>query len=318
MPFLGVDIGGTKTIVAVADEKGKIIAQERINTPRERGPDAVLSEIVSAAKLLLSNASLSVRDIKAIGVGCGGPIDRKKGMIITAPNLPGWENLPIVEFFRNTFSAPTYIDNDVNLAALGEARRGHGVGREPMAYFNIGTGIGGGIIIDGQLYRGCGNAGEFGHQIILPDGPKCVCGRRGCLESLASGTSIARRAREYLVTAPGSAILRYADVIQSVSAEHVALAAQDGDSLALQIWQETGEYVGLGIANVVNILHPRLVVVGGGVVKVGAVLLEPIRRTLWDRAMVELIRDVELLPSLLGDQAGIVGAIHLALESGGS
>jgi len=314
VPFLGIDIGGTKTIVAVADEKGIIIAQERINTPRERGPDAVLWEIVSAANRLLRNASFSVRDIKAIGVGCGGPLDREKGIILSAPNLSGWKNLPIAEYFTNTLSAPTYIENDVNLAALGEARRGHGVGRDPMAYFNIGTGIGGGIIIDSQLYRGCGNAGEFGHQIILPDGPKCLCGRRGCLEALASGTSIARRAREYLASVPGSAILRYAGVIESVSAEHVALAAQDGDPLALQIWQETGEYVGLGVANVVNILHPRLVVLGGGVVKVGAVLLEHIQRTLSERAMVELVRDVELLPSLLGDQAGIVGAICLAME----
>ncbi|MCL6628946.1 MAG: ROK family protein [Armatimonadetes bacterium] len=317
MPFLGIDIGGTKTIVAVADEKGIIIAQERINTPRERGPDAVLWEIVSAANRLLRNASFSVRDIKAIGVGCGGPLDREKGVILSAPNLSGWENLPIAEYFTNTLSAPTYIENDVNLAALGEARRGHGVGRDPMAYFNMGTGIGGGIIIDGQLYRGCGNAGEFGHQIILPDGPECLCGRRGCLEALASGTSIARRARECLASVPGSAILRYAGVIESVSAEHVALAAQDGDPLALQIWQETGEYVGLGVANVLNILHPRLVVLGGGVVKVGAVLLEHIQRTLSERAMVELVRDVELLPSLLGDQAGIVGAICLAMESVG-
>lgn len=317
MPFLGIDIGGTKTIVAVADEKGGMIAQERINTPRERGPEAVLSEIVSAAKLLLCRANLSAIDIKAIGVGCGGPLEREKGIIVTAPNLSGWENLAIAEYFTNMLSAPTYIDNDVNLAALGEARRGHGVGRDPLAYFNIGTGIGGGIIIDGQLYRGCGNAGEFGHQIILPDGPDCLCGRRGCLEALASGTSIARRAREYLASVPESAILRYAGGIESVSAEHIALAARDGDPLALQIWQETGEYVGLGVANVVNILHPRLVVVGGGVVKVGDILLEPIRRTLLDRAMVELVRDVELLPSLLGDQAGIIGAIYLAMESVG-
>lgn len=317
MPFLGIDIGGTKTIVAVADEKGVIIAQERINTPLERGPEAVLSEIASAANLLLRRASLSTIGIKAIGVGCGGPLDRQKGVILSAPNLSGWENLPIAEYFTNTLSAPTYIDNDVNLAALGEARRGHGVGRDPMVYFNIGTGIGGGIIIDGRLYRGCGNAGEFGHQIILPDGPECLCGRRGCLEALASGTSIARRAREYLASVPGSTILRYAGVIESVSAEHVALAAQDGDPLALQIWQETGEYVGLGVANVVNILHPRLVVLGGGVVMVGAVLLEHIQRTLFERAMVELVRDIELLPSLLGDQAGIVGAIYLAMESVG-
>lgn len=308
----GIDIGGTKTIVAVASDDGTIIAQERIDTPREQGPAKVLAEIESALRRLLQQTGVS--DIEAICIGCGGPLDRERGIILTAPNLPGWENLDLCGYFHNTFNAPVFLDNDVNLMALGEAREGAGVGVDYMAYFNVGTGIGGGIIIGGKLYRGCGNAAEFGHQVILPDGPPCLCGKHGCLESLCSGTSIARRTREYLVDNPDSLILELAGSMDRVTGHVVAQAAREGDSLALRIWRETGEYLGIGIANVINILNPRLVVLGGGVVEVGDLLLEPARQTAHDRAMTQLADDVTIVPGKLGNQAGIVGAIHLALE----
>ena len=313
MPVLGVDIGGTKTIVAVADNGGCILAQAKISTPREQGPAAVLSEIESTLKRLVEEAGIEPGEIQGLGIGCGGPLDRDRGVILTAPNLPGWDNLPLAEYFETAFHVPAYLDNDVNLAALGEARKGAGVGVDHFAYFNIGTGIGGGIIIDGRLYRGCGNAGEFGHQTILPDGPECLCGRRGCLESLASGTSIARRAREQLSDYPESLVLRYAGDADTITAEYVFKAALDGDLLARRIWKETAEYLGLGIANVVNILNPRRVILGGGVVKAGDLLLDEVRRTVKERAMAQLARDVEIVPGVLGDQAGILGAIYLAL-----
>jgi glucokinase len=315
MLFLGIDIGGTKTIVAVADDDGAIVAQAKISTTREAGPSAVLVEIERTAHALLINHQPSTIDhpVGAIGIGCGGPLDRDRGVILTAPNLPGWDNLPLTEYFETAFHVPAYLDNDVNLAALGEARKGAGVGVDHFAYFNIGTGIGGGIIIDGRLYRGCGNAGEFGHQTILPDGPECLCGRRGCLESLASGTSIARRGRERLPDYPESLILCHAGDAKSITAEHVFKAALDGDPLAREIFQETGEYLGLGVANVVNILNPRRVILGGGVVTAGDLLLDEVRRTVKERAMAQLARDVEIVPGALGDQAGILGAIYLAL-----
>ena len=313
MSLLGIDIGGTKTIIAVADDSAHIIAQERINTPREQGPDIVLSEIEFAGKLLLQEARLARGDVRAIGIGCGGPLDRNKGIILTAPNLPGWENLHLAAYFQDAFRATAYLDNDVNLMALGEARVGAGTGVDYMAYFNIGTGIGGGIIIDGKLYRGCGNAAEFGHQIILPDGPRCLCGRRGCLESLCSGTSIARRAREQLADHPESRILSAAGDLNDVTAHHVAEAAREGDDLALKIWRETGEYLGLGVANVVNILNPRRVVLGGGVMEAEDLFLDAVRETVSEHAMKQLAEDVEIVPGMLGDQAGIIGAVHLAL-----
>jgi len=310
MSVLGVDIGGTKTIVAVADDRG-IIAQERIDTPREQGPSAVLSAIEQAIRSIITHYAVR---ITSVGIGCGGPLDRERGIILVAPNLPGWENLDLAGYFRNALGAPVSLDNDVNLMALGEAREGAGVGIDHLAYFNIGTGIGGGIVIGGKLYRGCGNAAEFGHQIILPDGPPCLCGKRGCLEALASGTSIARRARELLADHPDSAILSLAGSTENVTARIVAQAALEGDDLARRIWLETGEYLGIGIANVINILNPRMVVLGGGVVEAGDLLLDPVRRTVRERAMTQLADDAQIVRGSLGEQAGIIGAIHLALE----
>lgn len=300
MPYLGIDIGGTKTIVAFADDSGSIIVQQSLRTPRNQGPSAVLSEISRAAHALLINHKPSaISHPTAVGIGCGGPLDPDRGVILTAPNLPGWENLPLVDYFSNVFNAPAYLDNDVNLAALAEARKGAGIGVDHLAYFNIGTGIGGGIVIGGKLYRGCGNAGEFGHQVILPDGPPCLCGKHGCLESLASGTSIARRAKESGL---------------SLTAEEVAQAARAGDAIAARIMNETAEYLGLGVANVVNILNPRMVVLGGGVMKSADLLLDGIRRTVNERAMTQLANDVQIVPGILGDQAGITGALLIALE----
>lgn len=311
MSVLGIDIGGTKTIVAIASEDAKIIAQERIDTPREQGPSAVLAAIVGSVRSLLTCHESCVT---AVGIGCGGPLDRERGAILFAPNLPGWENLDLVGHFSNAFRAPVSIDNDVNLMALGEAREGAGVGIDHIAYFNIGTGVGGGIVIGGDLYRGCGNAAEFGHQIILPDGPDCLCGKRGCLEALASGTSIARRAKERLADRPDSLILTIAGSLENVTARTIADAAAEGDDLALRIWRETGECLGIGVANVVNILNPRMVILGGGVTEVGDLLLDPVRHTVRERAMAQLADDVRIVRGTLGDQAGIIGAIHLAME----
>ena len=298
MAFLGIDIGGTKTIVAIAGDDGVILAQDRISTPREQGPSAVLSKIERSVRGLLTHHSSL---ITSIGIGCGGPLDPERGIILTAPNLPGWENLPLADYFSKAFGAPAYLDNDVNLAALAEARKGAGVGVDHLAYFNIGTGIGGGIVIGGKLYRGCGNAGEFGHQVILPDGPPCLCGRHGCLESLASGTSITRRAKE--------------SGLDFSTAEEVASAAREGDVAARRIMDETAGYLGLGVANVVNILNPRMVILGGGVMKAADLLLDGIRRTVDERAMTQLAKDVQIVPGILADQAGITGAILLAMEA---
>lgn len=314
MAVVGIDIGGTKTIVALADDSGSIISQVRIRTPREEGPECVLSAIKSTVVEITQQPGSPAGAVEAIGIGCGGPLDRDRGVILTAPNLPGWDGLDIARYFSTAFDVPVFLDNDVNLAALGETRKGACAEVDYAAYFNIGTGIGGGIIIKRKLYRGCGNAGEFGHQIILPDGPRCLCGRHGCLEALASGTSIARRAKECLEGETDNLMVHLAGKAGAVTAEHVAEAARAGDALAAKIWRDTAFYLGIGIANVVNVLNPQIVVVGGGVAKAGDLLFEPVRHTVAENAMRELVSDTLIVPAALGDEAGVTGAVYLAIE----
>lgn len=240
-------------------------------------------------------------------------------MVLTVPNLPGWNGLPLVDLFAEEFDCKTLLENDANAAALGEARLGAGRGFEDFAYFTVSTGIGGGIIAGGKVYHGTDdNAGEFGHQIILPDGPRCNCGNWGCLESLASGTAIARRTREKLAGGRFSKMLEMVGGdIAKADAQVAAEAARMGDSLALDIWEETGKYLGLGVANIINILNPKRVVIGGGVSKVGDLLFEPARRVAKARAMRDLARVADIVPAELGDDGGILGALCLALEPEG-
>ena len=310
MAILGIDIGGTKSIVGVADKSGNILAQKRIFTPNTLGPDANIAMILSAADEVIK---MSGRKIAAIGIGCGGPLDRKSGTLHKVSNLPGWQGLCLTEIFSRQFGAPAYLDNDATAGAMGEVVFGAGRGVDCFAYFTISTGIGGGIIIDGKPYRGCGeNAGEFGHTKILPDGPKCNCGDKGCLEALASGTAIARIAREGL-NAGAKSVLMDSDV----TAELVAHAASEGDKFACEVWSQAMYYLGIGIANVVNILNPRLVILGGGVTNAGDMLFGPVRRVVNERAMSALAVDVEIVPAANGDLVGLMGAFAVALDACG-
>ena len=309
MYILGIDIGGTKTIVGVADESGELLAHKRIETPNVLGPTVNIGNIKAAAREVIEESG---REIAAIGIGCGGPLDRKTGVLDKVPNLPGWQGICLTGVFSEEFGAPAYLDNDATAAALGEAMFGAGKGVENLAYLTVSTGIGGGIIINGRPYRGFGdNAGEFGHMKILPDGPACNCGDRGCLEALASGTSIARIAREGLAAHPGSSL----NECDAVTAEAVARAARDGDHYASQVWRDAMQHLGLGVTNVVNALNPRMVILGGGVTKAGDMVFEPVRKTVSERAMKPLAADVEIVPAANGDLVGLMGAFAVAMES---
>lgn len=312
MNILGIDIGGTKSIVGVADESGNLLAHKRILTPNALGPDINIGMILPAAYEVIQESG---KRVSAIGIGCGGPLDRKTGVLHKVPNLPGWEGICLTEVFSDEFDLPAFLDNDATAAAMGEAAFGAGRGVDHFAYLTISTGIGGGIIIDGKPYRGVGdNAGEFGHAKILPDGPPCNCGDHGCLESLASGTSIARIAREGLSANPGSALNEWASSRDGVTAESVARAAAEGDDYASRVWSEAMYHLGLGVANVVNVLNPRMVILGGGVTRAGDMLFDPVRRVVSERAMKPLAADVEVVPAANGDLVGLMGAFAVAME----
>jgi glucokinase len=311
--ILGFDIGGTKTMVGVAEESGKVLAMQRFETKGNLGPEQALSRMKEAARRVINEAGVTP---DVIGIGCGGPLDRKSGTLYTVPNLPGWEGICLTREFGDEFGVPAFLENDANAAAMGEHLFGAGKGVDDFVFLIVGTGIGGGIIANGRIYRGFGdNAGEIGHHKIIPEGPLCPCGDRGCLEALASGTSIARIAREQLDQKPETLLWQWISSPEEVTAELVARAAGQGDSFASSIWQECMYHLGIGVANVVNILNPRLVILGGGVTKAGELLFEPVRRIVRERAMPALAADVEVVPAKNGDLVGLMGAFAVALEN---
>ena len=249
-------------------------------------------------------------------MGVAGPIDQN-GVVLSPPNLPGWDNTPLRSLWEEEFRVPVYIGNDCNLAALGEYRFGAGMGRDNIVYIAIGTGIGGGVIIDGRLFTGSGGlATELGHMTIDPSGPRCNCGNTGCLEALASGTAIARAAVERIQCGEASTITRLATSdLGRVTAETVQTAAISGDKLARDVIERAGRDLGIGITNLLHLFNPELVIIGGGVAMMGELILNPARKTVAERAMPGFI--VPIVPSSLGDDAGLLGAVALVGESSG-
>ena len=317
----GIDIGGTKLATVVADSTGHILSKARKPTLAERGPEYALQLLFDMVRETVELADLEQDSISAIGVSCGGPLDTKTGVVYSPPNLPGWDALPLKAKLESEFEIPVTIENDANASALAEYRFGGGRGYDALLYMTMSTGIGGGIVINGQIYHGANDsAGEVGHQILLPDGPTCGCGKRGCLEALCSGPAIARRAqvaiRKQLETGKtaNTELLKLTDGhIETVKSEHVLAAAQTGDTLALQLVDETAYYMGWGIANLVNILNPDIVLLGTIAIAAGDLLLNPIRKTVTEFAMTRPGEAVKIEPAQLGEALGDLAAIALVV-----
>ena len=312
---VGIDIGGTKLATVVADKNGKILHKVRKPTESEKGPRHAVQLLLAMVDEVIDLAALRREDISGIGVSCGGPLDTKTGIIYSPPNLPGWDALPLKEMIESEFHIPTIIENDANASALAEARFGGGRGYDYVLYMTMSTGIGGGIVANGEIYHGANDsAGEVGHQILLPEGPLCGCGKYGCLEALCSGPSIARRAQEAIANQPHTKILALAGgEMNSVKSEHVLQAARAGDVLAMILVEETAYYMGWGIANLVNILNPQIVLIGTIAVAAGDLLLDPIRRTVTEMAMQRPLEAVKIMPAELGDSIGDLAAISLVI-----
>lgn len=312
---VGIDIGGTKLATVVADKDGNILQKVRKPTESERGPRHAVQLLLEMVDEVIALGGLRCEDISGIGVSCGGPLDTKTGIIYSPPNLPGWDALPLKEMIESEFHIPTVIENDANASALAEARFGGGRGYDYVLYMTMSTGIGGGIVANGKIYHGANDsAGEVGHQILLPDGPLCGCGQYGCLEALCSGPAIARRAQGAIGDQSHTKILALADgQIDHVRSEHVLQAAREGDALAIALVEETAYYMGWGIANLVNILNPQIVLLGTIAVAAGDLLLDPIRRTVTEMAMQRPLESVKIMPAELGDSIGDLAAISLVI-----
>lgn len=310
----GIDLGGTKILTGISDTHGNLAAEIKIETRAKEGGDAVVQRMAGSVRQLLHQFGAGDNQLLGIVVGAPGPLSPATGVIHQAPNL-GWKEFPLREKMADHFTVPIHVDNDANVAALGEYQYGYHGRFQDMLYITVGTGVGGGIIIGGRIYYGAsGGAGEFGHMIIMPEGgPLCGCGSRGCLETLASGTAIARNARELASQGKGKSLLKIAGDVESITAETVGMAARNGDTEALAIINQAGYYLGIGLASLVNIFNPAAIVVGGGVTAgLSELLLAPAREEMKKRVLCTPGEDVQVLPALLGNRAGLMGCLALA------
>jgi glucokinase len=318
--YIAVDLGGTNVRAALFDGADSAI-HKRIKVPTEaaKGAGTVLDNICRAVQEVMPADRDSVG---GVGIGVPGPCDPFRGIVLQAPNIPGWENFPVVRRLTNRLQIPVYLGNDANLAALGEWKFGAGQGTSDLVYLTISTGIGGGVVCGGRLLVGLhGLAAELGHVHIIPDGPPCACGGRGHLEAVSAGPAIARRARELLESGKTSPRLLELAGGQAgaITAEHVGIAAGEGDKLALAVFAEAGSYIGLAIADFLVTFNPGVVVLGGGVSQVGEILLGPVRQAAQKYAMNPgYLQDLVITVAKLGDDAGLFGAFALCLEPGPS
>ncbi|MGE5587081.1 MAG: ROK family protein [Clostridia bacterium] len=314
---VGVDLGGTKVATAVARSDAAIVSRVTKQTEPERGLDAVVATIIDSVREAVEEAGAKLDDVAGVGVGSPGPLNPETGTVIFAPNL-GWHDVPLVALMEQALNVPVHIENDANLAALGEARYGAGRGSKNMIYITVSTGIGGGLILGGEIYSGSSfAAGEVGHMTITDEdgSPQCGCGNYGCLEALASGPAIARMARELIRHGEETMILDLVrGNVELVTSEVVGRAALAGDAAAIAILGKAADYLGIGIANLVNILNPDTVVIGGGVSKVGEILLKPVREVVAERALKPAFEAVKIVRAELGADAGVVGAVCLVLS----
>jgi glucokinase len=314
-PTLALDIGGTKLAAAVFQDD-RIVARMRTPTHAEQGPEAVFARIARLLESVLKKADMSISDIASIGVGCGGPLDSETGIVYSPPNLPGWDAYPLKEKLEARFHVPAFVENDGNAAALAEFHFGAGKGYRNLFYITASTGIGSGIILDGRLYRGTNySAGEFGHIVLAKGGPRCNCGGRGCLEALASGTAIARKAAKEAARFPHSSLGELALKNGALTARDVAATARKGDPGAQRIFADAARYLGLGITSVIHLLNPEIVIIGGGLSETGPLLFEPIRNVVRNRAQAHLADFVKIVPAALGRNVGLYGALAVARQN---
>jgi glucokinase len=310
--FVGVDLGGTNLRAAIVNtDSGDFINLKQVPSRAEEGHDAVMQRMVRLIKDVIRLSPYDESQIGGIGIGAPGILDLENGVVLFLPNLPGtWPNVPLKHIIEQGVGLPTRILNDVRAMTLGEWTFGAGRGVDTMACFAIGTGVGGGLVINGKLHLGIGGTGgELGHQIIDMNGPPCGCGSAGCLEAFASGPAIAAMGVKAVMQGLTTSIGEKADYdLNKISTKLIAEAALEGDTIAKSIYERAGFYIGIGVSNVLAIVGPRKVVIGGGVSQAGDLLLEPIRRTVFERVHIMPVEQVEIVPAALGVNAGLIGA----------
>ena len=308
---IGIDVGGTKVLGGVVDENGKVVATARKDTPRQGG--SALTQTIAD----IANELMQSHDVESVGVSAAGFVSSDRKTMLATPNIADWNGVNLDEELTKLIGLDVIIENDANAAAWGEAKFGAGRNQAHMMMLTVGTGIGGGVVVNGALYRGAfGIAAEFGHMRVVPDGHLCGCGARGCFEQYASGNALLRHAREAISASPEIArnlLSRGDGSIEGLTGKAITEAARDGDSVALAAFNTTGQWLGAGIATLSVILDPACVVIGGGVIDAGEILLKPTREAL-ERTMPFAGKHPypQIIAAELGNEAGLVGAADLA------
>lgn len=312
---VGVDLGGTNLVVgALSLDGSQRFGMRGVPTRADQGADAVVARIVEQIEQVIAEtcaATGASRDaIRGVGIGSPGPLDRERGLVIFTPNL-GWRDFPLRDRVQEATGLTATLDNDANCATLGEWWLGAARGAKHVVGLTIGTGVGGGLILDGRLYHGASDvAGELGHSTIDSTGRRCKCGNYGCLEAYASGTAIAERASEALAGGePSSMPALVGGDLSRLTAADVYRAAKEGDSLALEVVRETARLLGAGVANLLNIFNPEVVVLAGGVTQAGDALFEPMRAEVRRRAFRPAVEACRIVPGELDGTAGVIGAV---------
>ena len=304
---VGVDLGGTKIYTALVDLEGNIVKEKTVETLAHEGEQAVMGRIVDTINYVIDGTDKDL--IKSIGIGSPGPLDVKNGIIIENSNLP-FKNFAIVKTIKETYDLPTYLDNDANVATLGEFMFGAGKGTENMIFITASTGIGGGAVLNGKLFRGAtGNALEVGHMTVSTEGPRCGCGNVGCAEALGSGTAIGKRAKEAVLSNVKTSLKNY----DNVTSKEVFKEAANGDRVAKKILNTSLTYLGIAVANTITNFDPEKVVVGGGVVNGGDIVIDTIKNVVEERCMAAFVENCTIEKAVLGGKAGVLGAAALAI-----
>ncbi len=308
---VGLDLGGTKILSVCLDPSLSVVGRDYRETGAEDGPDAVIARMVESAR-----AAADGRELRAIGVSAPGPLDIGRGIVTEAPNLPGWINIPLQQRIRETSGLPAWIENDANAGAVAEQRVGAGRGSNHMVLVAVGTGVGGGLILNGNLYHGAsGGAGEVGHMTVDPGGAICGCGRVGCLEAVAAGRTLDAAAREIAAAEPEGVLARIArSEAEEPNARMLDLAAADGDPAAIAALTRAGGYLGAGLTNLTNLLNPDIIVIGGSVRK-SQIYVRSAIEVLDRDAFAQHRADVRIVEAELGDEAPAIGAALIAIEN---
>ena len=313
MHYLGIDLGGTNVAAAVVDQDGTILGKVSLPTPRT-GPEAVADQMAAAARAAAEQAGIGMEEIQSVGIGSPGTIEPQHGLIKFWSNLD-FEDVPLAALMEERLNKPIYLENDANAAALGEFAAGAGKGSQSMVAITLGTGVGGGAILNGKLYTGFNYAGmEVGHFVIKHGGRLCTCGRKGCFEAYCSATALIKRTREVMEENPDSLLWQLAGSLDKVNGRTPFDAAAQGDAAAGKVIDEYVDYLGCGVASLVNIFQPEVFCIGGGPSAQGETLMAPVRYILnredYARNSVHRTR---LVRAALGNDAGIIGAALLPL-----